>query len=213
MKKLITILAVLAIAVPVLAQQTLSYGWENGVDTVLGYYGTPVNEGETPIFATINDTQVNGGMYSLQLIDNAPSGTPQAFVAAVYGLQEGDEVTGVIYRYDDTESGAPSCRIWGHWNNSLGTPEEDITGYDGSASGNNSYGDDIGWGAIEYTWVVPAEKTGLIIEVRTYSNAGDTVWVDDLTVTAPDGATIRFADGGTVGVQNQSLSAVKALFN
>lgn len=212
MKKLITILAILAIAVPVLAQQTMSYGWENGVDTVLGLYGTPAVEGEAPIFATINDVQVNNGMYSLQLIDNATN-TPQAFVAAVYGLQEGDEVTGMIYRFDDTPDGAPSCRIWGHWNNSLGTEDEDITAYDGSASGNSSYGEDIGWGPMEYTWVVPAEKTGLIIEVRTYSNAGDTVWVDDLTVTAPDGATIRFADGEVVGVSNQSLSAVKALFN
>ncbi len=31
----------------------------------------------------------------------------------------------------------------------------------------------------------------MIIEVRTYSNAGDTVWIDDLEVIIPDTATFQ----------------------
>ena len=80
---------------------------------------------------TADGGQVYSGMYSLQLTDNAPSGTPQAFAAALWNLQDGDVITAGFWRYDDTPASAPSCRIWGHWNDDL---PADINGYSGSAS-------------------------------------------------------------------------------
>ena len=45
-------------------------------------------------------------------------------------VRAGDVVSAGFWRYDDTPDGAPSVRIWGHWNDSL---PADPDGYDGSA--------------------------------------------------------------------------------
>ena len=215
MKTLLMLLALAALVVPAIAQQTATFGWD-GVDVLaLGYYGTPV-DGDYPILASLEDgteVPVFDGSHSLKAVDHASDGTPQLFAAFVHNLRPGDEVYGQVYRYDITPTTAPSGRIWGHWNDSLGEPWEDIAQYDGSASGQGSYGEDEGWGPVEYTWVVPEGHQGLIIELRTYSVAGDTVWFDNLTVTAPDHAFIRFPGDEPVGTQETTLSSVKALFN
>jgi len=177
---------------------TETCGWE-GTDTILGNYGD--------IIASIDTTPVHSGSQSLKLEDNASSGTPQAFVAWVTGLTDGDQVTGTIWRYDDTPSAAPSCRIWAHWNDDPG----DINGYNGSAGGQSEYGPGTGWDMAEYTWTVESGHTGLVIEIRTYSSAGDIVWVDDLTVTAPDGATIIVPEDGTA-LERSSWAGIKATF-
>ena len=85
------------------------------------------------------------------------------------------------------------------------------TANDGSASGNDDYGPGEGWDYTFWEWIVPAEHTGLVIEVRIYSNPGDTVWVDDIEVLAPDHAFIQFP-GGPVGVEDRAWGEVKSLF-
>jgi hypothetical protein len=52
--------------------------------------------------------------------------------------------------------------------------------------------------------------TGLVIEVRTYSSPGDVVWIDDLSVTAPDGATIHTP--GNVSLEPSTWADIKAAF-
>ncbi|MEN8208907.1 MAG: hypothetical protein ABFR50_06625, partial [Candidatus Fermentibacteria bacterium] len=181
------------------ADITETYGWE-GTETVLGMY--PADG----IIATIATDPVHGGSQSLKLEDAAASGTPQAFVAWVVGLEDGDEVTASFWRYDTSPGTAPSCRIWGHWNDD----PTDINGYNGSASGQSDYGPGTGWDEATYTWTVVEGHTGLVIECRTYSSAGDIVWIDDMTVIAPDGATIWTP--GNLALENTTWSDIKAAF-
>ena len=183
MSKVLVITLALLVLSSAASAQTVTYGWEDG-ETVLGLYG----DGTPPIIATNVGAPdpVHGGASSLLLEDNSPSGTPQAYVAFIVGLQDGDEVTASFWRYDMTPVGAPSCRIWGHWNDTFC----DIDGYDGSAGGNEDYGPGTGWDETSWTYTVADGHTGLIIECRTYSNPGDSVYIDDMTITAPDHAVV-----------------------
>lgn len=177
---------------------TETCGWE-GTDTILGSYGD--------IIASIDTDPVYAGSQSLKLEDDMASGTPQAFIGWVTGLDDGDTVAASFWRYDVTPSAAPSCRIWGHWNDDPG----DINVYSGSAGGQSEYGPGTGWDLAEYEWTVVDGHTGLVIEVRTYSNPGDIVWVDDLTVTAPDGANIIVPDD-YVSLNRNTWAGIKAAF-
>lgn len=178
MRVMATILAVCCMALPAMAS-TVTYGWEDGVGTVLGKYG------EMDAYNVAAPDPVNSGLHSLKLVDQSTKdaiGTPESFVAWISGLQVGDTVTASFWRYDTTPTASPSCRIWGSW----GTPDARL----GSAGGNSDYGAADGWGQLSNTWTAADGNTDLLIVVRTYSNDGDTVWVDDLTVEAPDTAKI-----------------------
>lgn len=181
---------------------TVTFGWE-GSETVLGLYGT----GTPPIVATLVTAPVHGGTQALSLEDNSPTGTPQAYVAWIVGLSDGDEITASFWRYDVTPgSTPPSSRIWGHWNDD----PDDLYGYNGSAGGNNDYGPGTGWDMVEHTWTVADGHTGLVVEIRTYSEPGDTVFIDDLTVTAPTGATI-WTPENYLSLQGTTWAGIKSL--
>ncbi|HPF32871.1 MAG TPA: hypothetical protein PK907_07625 [Candidatus Sabulitectum sp.] len=197
MRSLLLVLAAAAFTAA-FADVTATCGWE-GSDTILGSYGD--------IIASIDTDPVHGGSQSLKLVDDQASGTPQAFVAWVTGLSDGDVVTASFWRYDMTPSASPSCRIWGHWNDDPG----DIEGYNGSAGGQEEYGPGTGWDMAEYSWTVVEGHTGLVIEARTYSEPGDTVWIDDLTVTAPDGCTI-VVPSDAQSLDSETWAAIKATF-
>jgi len=153
MSRLLLTTLALVVLCSAASAQTVTYGWEDG-QTVLSLYG----DGTPPIIVTNVGAPdpVHGGSRSLLLEDNSPSGTPQAYVAFIVGLQDGDEVTASFWRYDTTPSGSPSCRIWGHWNNTFC----DIDGYDGSASGNDDYGPGTGWDETSWTYTVGAGQAG-----------------------------------------------------
>ncbi len=196
--------AAVAIANPL---PIIGCGWEDANHTVLNLYGT----GDPPILVTnvTSPDPVYDGNRSLRLEDNSPSGTPQAFLCYIWDLNDGDQVYASFMRYDDTPDGAPSCRIWGHWNDDLPL---DPDGYSGSAGGNSDYGSDVGWGLLDHTWTVADGHTGLVIEVRTYSNAGDTVWIDNFEVFPPDECTVQTPEAFIVENQSRSFDEVKALF-
>lgn len=201
MKSAFIAVLLLAFSQIAIADITVNYGWE-GTDTILGVYPA-----DTSMIASLVTSPVHGGSQSLCLEDNlSTSGTPQAFVAWVVGLQDGDEVTGSFWRYDTTPGGSPSCRIWAHWNDD----PDDIYGYAGSASGNDDYGLGTGWDETSWTWTVVDGHTGLVIEARTYSSAGDIVWIDDMIITAPDNATIWTPDN--TALQNTTWADIKAAF-
>ncbi len=110
-------------------------------------------------------------------------------MAWITGLQDNDVVEASFWRYDTTSGSAPSARIWAHYTDD----SADINSYGGSAGGDSDYGPGTGWDLADYSWTFDSDEgshNGLVIEVRTYSNPGDTVWIDDLTVQAPDTATI-----------------------
>ena len=178
--------------------------WEHG-ETLFHVEGT----GDPAIIATnVTDPDpVHEGTHALRLEDNSPDGTPEAWIAYLYDLDEGDEVTVGFWRYDTTPSVAPSVRIWAHWNNSL---PGDLSADDGSAGGDSDYGPGTGWDYAEYTWTVPAGMTGIVIEARTYSNPGDTVWIDELMVMPPGNCTIVTPCLTLVGTQETTFSSLKA---
>ena len=133
------------------------------------------------------------GAYSLKLVDDEASGTPRALLGWVAGLQDGDVVTVSFWRYDTTPAGAPSCRLWANYTMSGG----DIDSYAASAGGNSDYGPGEGWDLVEWTWEFESDldtRNGLAIQCRTYSNPGDVVWIDEITIIGPDDASIQIAD-------------------
>ena len=203
------LVAVAAFAVSAVANPlpVITCGWEDPGTTVLGFYPAD-GSGQIVTNVTAPDPVYDGDR-ALRIEDTLPSGTPQAFVAFVYGLEDGDQVTAGFWRYDDTPDGSPSCRIWGHWNDEL---PDNPDGYSGSASGNLDYGTGTGWEWTEYTWTVVDGHTGLVIECRTYSSPGDTVWIDGLEIIPPEDCVVQTPCELVVGTESQTLTDVKSLF-
>ena len=201
MKSMILIATLLLILpLSALAFQTETYGWE-GTETVLGISGNGI--------ATIETTApVYAGSQSLKFEEYPLGGTPQAYVGWIQNLNDGDTVAASFWVYDDTPGVNPSGRIWGHWNDDPSDP----TVTNGSASGNGEYSAGTGWSILEWEWTVADGHTGLMIEGRIYSGAEyDVVWFDDLTIIAPDAATILFPDY-VVSLERQSWGAIKTSF-
>ena len=204
MRNLLIVAIALALATPALAL-TVTYGWEDG-GSVLAVYPAgnmiATNVGAPdPVYA---------GLRSCKLEDAHPSGTPQAYVAWIKGLVDGNQVHCDFWIYDTTPTGEPSGRIWAHYNDD----PNDVMGYATSASGPNLYPAGTGWtndGATNYTWTMSGGHTGLVIEVRTYTNPGAIVWIDEMTVTAPDGATIVLP-APVSAVESATWTGIKALY-
>jgi hypothetical protein len=208
MNKTIAALGIAALMASVSYAGTVNYGWEDGVGTVLGSYGNLVNpanvstgsdpgtNNENPSHDPPLTVAPNSGSRMLEVMESPHSSTPQAFLAYIENLQAGDVVTASFFGWDSTPDVSPSLRIWGHWANN-----GDVTSYAGSAGGSDTYttGPETGaWSLADYTWTVPDapdNEEALVIEARLYStpSTGEnstTYWVDDVSVTAPDHATI-----------------------
>jgi len=206
MKKLLMIAMALCLTTSFASAETVTYGWEDG-GTVLGLFGS----GDPPIIATNVGAPdpVYAGDASLRLEDNSPSGTPQAYIAFIWGLVDGDVVDASFWRYDDSPDASPSVRIWGHWNDELpGNPD----GYNGSAGGNGDYGLGEGWDLHSWSWTVVDGHTGLVVEARTYSEPGDTTWIDELTIIAPDQAYIQVPGQGPVSAESKTWGGIKSMY-
>ncbi len=207
MKKLL-LLAFLALFASTASAVTYTYGWEDGVNTVLETY--PAGGAGAMICTNVSSPEpIFAGAHALKCVDDRPSSTPQGFVAWIRGLQDGDDVYASIMCYDDTEGASPSGRLWAHWNDD----PLDVTGYDGSDGVGSDYSDGLGWSLLDYTYTAHSGHTGMVIEVRTYSAIGDTAWYDNLAITVPDrdGIEVEFA-GGYVAVEGATISSIKALY-
>lgn len=184
------------------AIQTVDYGWEDGSGTILGSFGTLVDA------ANVSGPQTGGsgtGSYGvtgahngdrfLHIAEAPHSGTPQAYLAMVGGLGNGDVVEASFFGFDVSASASPSMRIWAHYADSA-----DIASYLGSAGGNNAYTEGSGWSEVGYQWTFDnADADALVIEARLYSSpasdaaARSDYWIDSLHVSAPDTARISVA--------------------
>ena len=201
--RLLTIMALIAVAAPgAMAQQTLSFGWEDGISTV---FGTDGNVGGT---ANVTDVVHTGGN-ALYGYEEPLSGTPQMYIALIADLQDGDQVTASFWTYDTT-CGYPSSRIWGHYT------DTNYLSYSGSAYGNETFSAGICWEQLSWTWNFDGtdpDHEGLMVEFRMYSAAaGDGYWCDDVTITAPEHATIWFPNQNPVAGEDANWSGVKSLF-
>jgi hypothetical protein len=208
LKKLLLTTVAVCFAVSPAFAITCVYDWED-CGTILGMYPEP--DGVIVDNVTAPDP-VYEGLRSLKITDNHPTGTPQAFVAWVTGCLDGDVIEASFWRYDVTPGTAPSCRIWAHY-----ADDVDVTSYYGSASGNSDYGPGLGWDLASHTWTFTAPDpaaTALIIECRTYSNPGDIVWLDYMTVTVnPNhGQCIHVPLAGPSATDNTCWGKIKALY-
>jgi hypothetical protein len=202
---LIVVLALLLLVPAAYADITCIYDWED-CGTVLGIY--PDMNAQIVTNVTAPDP-VHGGLRSLKIEDNLASGTPQAYVAWITDLADGDSIWAEFWRYDNSPGASPSCRLWAHWNDT-----DSLYGYNGSASGNGDYGPGTGWDAPSWGWKVVDGHTGLVIECRTYSNPGDIVWIDDITIKyiGTGQPCIYYPVAGPSAVEVTTWGRVKSLF-
>jgi hypothetical protein len=209
-KKLIIASALSAIIVPAAnAAQTVDYGWEDGVGTILGSYGNLVDDENR----TGGAPGAHTGSHYLHVAENPHSGTPQAFVGFVTGLQNGDVIDASFFGYDDTAGASPSLRISAHYAMST-----DVTSYEGSAGGNSGYTDGGGWSQVSHSWTFDdAVADALVIEARLYSTPSTdasgytSFFIDDLSITAPDHAAIQTASASVVPVPAAAFLFAPAL--
>ncbi|MFH0981597.1 MAG: hypothetical protein V2A79_08670 [Planctomycetota bacterium] len=182
MKRFGTVLAV-GLMIATCTARADDFFWEDGTSTILGMYPAL---GVTATNVAAPDP-VHAGSRSLKLVRNSTA-TAEAFVGWVTGLTDGAQVTASFWRYDTTPGVGPSCRLWGSYTYGGG-----INRYAGGAGGDESYGSESGWDQTTYTWTFDSDggtRDGLRIEARVYFASGAIVWVDDISVQAPDGATI-----------------------
>ena len=202
--KFMLLLSALLLALPLasIASQTIGYDWDGTSDTVLYVYGNGI--------ATIDTDHVYSGTQSLKFEEDPLGGTPQACVAWIRDLVDGDEVTASFWVYDTTpQADNPKGRIWGHWNDNA--DPDSVEAYNGSAGGNDDYSIE-GWSQLEHSWTVADGHTGLVIEARIYSGEeANVVWFDDLSITAPDGASFILPSTETALVRN-TWGSIKASF-
>ena len=221
MKYLILIAALALLAAPAHAQVGSYYSWEDG-GTILGSYGNLVDAVNVSgpqtgsQGSTLPDYTCPGaydGEYYLHVAEDPHSSTPQAFIAWVTNLNDGDEVTASFYGYDITPGASPSQRIWGAY-----TTSDDINNYLGSAGGNLDYTAGLGWDRVEYTWTFAGgDGNALVIQTRLYSTPSTSdpdhtdFWVDYVCVTSPVHSTQVFP-GESTPVEDSTWAAIKALF-
>lgn len=189
MFKKIALAAALFAAAGAQAAQTVSYGWEDGVGTVLSQFGSGM------VYKNLATGAAYSGNNVLTVEDlSNTSGTPQGYLAWIQGLTDGDTVDASFWAFDDTPgTAAPSVRIWGHYTDD----NNDVDSYAGSAGGNNTYSGASLWSELTHSWVFDSDggsRDGLMVEVRFYDSAAvptGIALVDDLTVTtSSDTATI-----------------------
>ena len=206
---LATALCAVLVALPASAQQSASCSWEDGVSTILGFFGNlanPTNVG--------SPEPVNSGLRSLRVTESPEGGTPQAYIAYIENLTDGDVIDACFYGYDTTPGASPSLRIWGHYAQS-----GDVTSFAGSAGGNNTFTDGNGWDQVCHQWVFDSDlntRDALVVEARLYSPTAEEpdFYIDDVSVqVSSSSAIITLACGeDPVSVESDTWGNVKALY-
>jgi hypothetical protein len=209
----VSLLATSAEALP--DSRTYEYSWDDGDNTILGSF-----EDCTAETSSVYNNPAHAG-YGIALTKTTSEDSySSAFLACVWALEAGDQVTASYWRLDSTV-GYPRLRLWAHYNDGLSDSDyrgQDFEPNDGLAYGNNSFGTENGWEQFTYTWTIPAEHTGLVIDAVLYGVNGATLYVDELALTVPDHAFARMpgtyydANGQPTAAAPTTWSNVKALF-
>ena len=175
--------------------QVVTYGWE---DTGV-YLGKSGNLKSAVNVGAENGVTPHEGSKMLKLIGAAVSGNaPEAYLAWITGLAEGDQVT-VSYWVQglNADGSKPAGRIWGGYTSSSQVSSES----QGTASGSNSYGgDDAVWEQLSKTWTISTGNVALNVKVRVYDDlaGNETIYVDDMQITVSNpNATINLPQPDT----------------
>jgi len=201
MKKIILLVSFLFVVSIISANQTSTYGWEDGVETVWGFYGNANFENSTE--------QAHSGTHSLKYWEDPVGGTPQGYIWWVTGLTDGDQITASFWVYDINDSlSYPKGRIWAHYT----SDPLDIDSYSGSAGGNDAYSVGPGWSQLSWTWTFASsgDDDGIVIEARIYlattPGPGENyIYIDDTQIEIT-------SDTGTIYTLPVELSSFTALF-
>jgi hypothetical protein len=231
MKKLLLVGFAVCLAASTAYGATYGYSWEDGPpSTILGYYGTLVGDSnvtgpQTGLDCLVGNFVCPGAYHGeryLHVAESPHSGTPQAYLACISNLQDGDQVTACFWGYDITPGASPSLRIWAHYSDAAICPE--CPGdYTGSASGNAEYTDGTGWDDVCHTWTFTTtgadDHNSLVIEARLYSTpstqdpCSTDYYIDSLTVIVPDHAHVLFPDmTGPSATENSTWGGIKSLY-
>ena len=194
---IITGLTLFLLALTAGAEQTYTYGWEDGIGTVLGTFGNVGSVENT-------DEIVQSDTRSLKAVEDPIDGTPQLYIWWVTGLTDGDTVESSFYGYAPNDNTYARQRIWAHYT----SDPNDIDSYATSAGGNETYTSDIGldWQQVTNKWIMNTSggtNDGIVIEARMYSGTTDasyyTHYIDTTAITvSSDTAVIHRADGTVV---------------
>ncbi len=232
MKALVLTVALLLVATAsAWAVQTACYSWEDGVGIVMGSYGTNFIGGPNVTGAQSGSQGSTVGPYTcpgaydgvryLHCAEDPHSGTPQAYLAYVENLQNGDQVTASFYGYDITAGTSPSLRIWAHY-----ALNGDVNSYEGTAIPSTpipDYTAGTGWDITAWTINFGTDgspsgnQQAVVIEGRLYSTPSTATdhtdfWIDYVCVTAPDHAKITFPWNPPTAVDKGTWGKIKSLF-
>lgn len=160
---------------------TATYDWEDG-KTLLSSY----TAGADNLIWENSTEQAFTGSASLKLTEDPLSGTPEAHIAYIENLVNGDTITAGFWVYDVTVGTSPSGRVWANYSTSGDLVDCILDSYNGSASGNFTYSDGTGWSYLEWTWIYDEGnpiRDGLTIQARIYSDVdANVIYIDDLYV-------------------------------
>lgn len=214
-KSLIMLVLVALVATPALAERTINFGWTGDAD-FLGCVGTALTAEADVAYNYDGQSAGNG----LCLTKNSISPYANGYIATVWGLEEGDQVTATCWRYD-LNTNMPHFALWAHYNDAL-EEAEDARGQDMSVDDGNMYGDQHigngGWEQYTHTWTIEAGHTGIVIDAQVYGPAGSQLYVDNLQLVIPDHASARTpgavyaSDGSFVAFESSTWTQVKSLF-
>ena len=186
MKNLVLFVSFLFVVSWAFADQSDTYGWEDGVGTALGSYLGVILENSTE--------QAYEGTHSLKITEDPISGTPQTYIWWITGLTDGDIIDASFWVYDfNEEASYPKGRIWAHYTDD----PTDIYSYAGSAGGNEEYST-IGWSQLSWSWTFDSSggtRDGFVVEARIYSGSAapdNVIYIDSAAITvSSDTATIH----------------------
>ena len=189
--------AALVVVPPTLANaDVMSFtGWEDtSGDAVFGTFGNVSDFGYTSAPDPVYD-----GNHSMFMTEDPLSGTPNAVVAWVGGIEVGDQITATMwFRGMDVGGSTAKARLWGGYYDATDTNE-----YDSSAGGPSGYaGNNETWESMTYTWTFDGTANFFGLEVRMYSYGdNNTIWGDNLEISVNnDNATIEVAGSASTPV-------------
>jgi len=216
-KSLFTFALFCLLAAPTLAEQTYTYSWFSNAD----YLGS-LNGGVTAEMSAAYNRPDGAGGKGLMLTKTVLGGNAKAYLASIWNLVPGDQVTVSVWRYDALSS-MPYFGLWAHYNNTLGDAldarSQNMEINDGTVIGDNKLGLQNGWEEYSHTWTVGAGHSGMIIDaVISQSTSGGQIMVDDLTLTVPDHASVRlphaiYSGGMVTPNEATSWTTIKNLFD
>jgi len=218
MRKFTTLFIVACLlALPAAAAEIYTYDWADGNANYLGCFDY---DSVADVSVAFNRPGSAGS--GLEITKNSVGGGYSlGFLATVWDLEEGDEVTVSMWRYDNSTA-MPYFRLWAHYNNGLSQAEDargqDMQVNDGNCFGNNNFGLQNGWERFSHTWTVARGNTGMIIDAVVYGDRHDYMYIDDLAITVPDQASVRLpnaiypAGGSPTPADASTWSSVKAIF-